>query len=74
MNDTDSGNTRSDDDDGRDDVLSSVSVRELCNQLRTNDPSLLANDFRFDPFENIAGFSEAECIEVFFKPSRRIPA
>jgi hypothetical protein len=43
----------------------SVAVRELCNQLRTNDPRLLANDFRFDPFENIADFSEDECIEVF---------
>jgi hypothetical protein len=43
----------------------SVAVRELCNQLRTNDPRLLANDFRFDPFENIADFSEDEYIEVF---------
>jgi hypothetical protein len=54
-----------DDDEGDDDALISVAVRELCDKLRANDPRLFRHGSTFDPFENITGCSEAERIEVF---------
>jgi hypothetical protein len=51
---SDSSNARSDDDDGDDPSISSA-VLELCNQLRANDPRVLAHDF----------FSLSPSIEVF---------
>jgi Ran GTPase-activating protein (RanGAP) involved in mRNA processing and transport len=50
-----------------DEASISLAVRELCNQLRANDPRLLANDP--DPFFDLSryrfGGAEAECIAVF---------
>jgi hypothetical protein len=53
------------DDAGGDEALISVAVRELCNQLWTNDPHVLANASVFVPFNYICDYSEAECIAVF---------
>jgi ABC-type long-subunit fatty acid transport system fused permease/ATPase subunit len=70
---SDSSNAPSDDDDAADDAAdddeedddSSMTVRELYNQLRANDPRLLANYSKFDLSNYIAGYSETESIEVF---------
>jgi hypothetical protein len=50
-----------------DEALISVAVRKLCNQLRTNDPSILNTyDDPFVPPPNWLGdCSEAECIAIF---------
>jgi Ran GTPase-activating protein (RanGAP) involved in mRNA processing and transport len=46
-------------------LVVSVAVRELCNQLRTNDPRVLRQNGVFDPSGYIRRSSEAECIAVF---------
>jgi Ran GTPase-activating protein (RanGAP) involved in mRNA processing and transport len=62
--------------DGGDEALISSDVRELCNQLRANDPRLLAdgsvfelcnytNDCVFELFNFTTGCSEDECIATF---------
>jgi sulfur carrier protein ThiS len=62
---SDSTNARVD--DGGGDEASSISsaVRELCHQLRVNDPHVLAYDFVFVPFDYHDEYSEGERIEVF---------
>jgi Ran GTPase-activating protein (RanGAP) involved in mRNA processing and transport len=50
---------------GGDEALISVAVRELCNELRANDPRLLGQSFTFKPHQYISNYSEAECIAFF---------
>jgi hypothetical protein len=52
-----------DDDDGDDEAL--LTVRELCNQLRANDPRLVDYASVFDPYNYIDDCSEAESIDIF---------
>jgi Leucine-rich repeat (LRR) protein len=61
---SDSFNFHSDHDDGAEASISSA-VRRLCNQLRANDPCVLAHDSTFVPFEYEGEYSEGERIEVF---------
>jgi hypothetical protein len=53
-----------DDVDDEDDEIS-LAVRELCNQLRANDPCLSAHGPISVLSNDTYGYSEAECIEVF---------
>jgi hypothetical protein len=48
---------------GGDEALLSVTVRELCNQLRANDTQVLTSHFSF--FNSMAQYSVAEWIAVF---------
>jgi Ran GTPase-activating protein (RanGAP) involved in mRNA processing and transport len=57
---SDSSNSDDVDDDGDE-----ITVFELCNLLRANDPHLVANDCVFELFHYINGYYESECIEVF---------
>jgi hypothetical protein len=52
-------------DDGDEDYSISRAFRVLCNQLRVNDPRVLAHDSFFVPFPSIPGCSEGEQIKVF---------
>jgi Ran GTPase-activating protein (RanGAP) involved in mRNA processing and transport len=60
---SDASNAYSDDDDH--DEGPQIPVHELCDRLRANDPRLLNHYSVFKLFNNLNGFSEAECIAVF---------
>jgi Ran GTPase-activating protein (RanGAP) involved in mRNA processing and transport len=55
----------SDTDVDTDEALLSVNVRELCDQLRANDPCILSRNSTFEISYHIFGCSEAEYIEIF---------
>jgi Ran GTPase-activating protein (RanGAP) involved in mRNA processing and transport len=61
---SDSSDAHSDDDDGSEAIISPA-VRELCNQLRANDPRVLRHSSTFRLYDSLRGCSEAECIDVF---------
>jgi hypothetical protein len=48
-----------------DEAQISVAIRRLCNQLRANDPCVLAYGSFFIPFQGEGKYSKAEWIEVF---------
>jgi hypothetical protein len=58
-------NAHSDHDDGDDNSLISPAVRVLCDQLRANDPRVLAHNPAFVDFQYHDEFSEDERVEVF---------
>jgi Ran GTPase-activating protein (RanGAP) involved in mRNA processing and transport len=61
---SDASNAHSDDNDGSEAIISPA-VRELCNQLRANDPRVLRHSSTFVPSTFLGGSSEDECIAVF---------
>jgi hypothetical protein len=48
-----------------DEALLPSAVREVCNQLRANDPRLLKHDSVLDPSHYLSRYSDAEWIAVF---------
>jgi Ran GTPase-activating protein (RanGAP) involved in mRNA processing and transport len=62
---SDASNAHSDDEDDGSEAIISPAVRELCDQLRANDPRVLRHSSTFVPSKFLRGSSEDECIAVF---------
>jgi hypothetical protein len=62
---SDSSNAHHVDVDGGAEAIISSAIRELCSQLRANDPRILRHSSTFRLYDYLRGSSEAECIEVF---------